>query len=160
MSLLSVPIKSRHIAMLHCIQICTNDYAKPRSGKTLHTVDYVLVSILHWLGQTTNILRICVLVLSLHIIWHNLLFVFQCKQNSYTSLRSVFNVLPALRMSNVLRCLYLFIPMQWSICLFIGTERRNVFENWSALWDNTNRKSPFANVGRKPCLIENLTNIE
>lgn len=112
MSLLSVPIKSRHIAMLHCIQICTNDYAKPRSGKTLHTVDYVLVSILHWLGQTTNILRICVLVLSLHIIWHNLLFVFQCKKivihrfDSYLTFYLHYK-----RMSHVLRCPYLFIAV-------------------------------------------------
>ena len=49
-----------------------------------------------YITYTTNIVRIHVLVLSLHIIWHDLLFVNHGDINSSQPLRSLKNVLPAL----------------------------------------------------------------
>ena len=74
MSLLSIPVKVHCYASLHS-NIPENLWSHD-AGKAWHRGDYIT--------QTTNILQIHVLVLSLHIIWHDLRSAFhRCGGNGH-----------------------------------------------------------------------------
>ena len=70
--------KADFSTMLNQEYLCSND-AGVKRYKGRHRVE----SVLHY-WQTTNILPIHVLVLSLHIIWYDLLFVFKYDNLSAT----------------------------------------------------------------------------
>ena len=87
-------LKANFNTMHHFIQILTI-IIEIMMQVSLHGEDYIT--------QNTFILWIHMLVLSLHIIWHGCSLFSKCNENSTMRLRSLYNVLPALWMSHILK---------------------------------------------------------